>query len=143
MASKGWKEHIVFPSYIGEPEEDRPVFIGPLPTVTAQRRYMRKYLRRATGTTQEWENNQRLRVELSLAKAYTDEGAETFGKREWEYTVNKILWRLSFTSLRKEKIPAFPWEAHPRTGGDGRKSEIYMSLRNSLRAELGYDALVQ
>jgi hypothetical protein len=72
MASKGWKEHIVFPSYIGGPEEERPVFIGPLPTVTAQRRYMRKYLHWATGTTQEWEDIQRSKVELSLAKTYAD-----------------------------------------------------------------------
>ena len=53
MASKDWKEHIMLPSYIGETEEERPVFIGPVPTILAHRRYIRRYLRWATGTTQE------------------------------------------------------------------------------------------
>ncbi|CAG7557964.1 unnamed protein product [Fusarium equiseti] len=99
MASKGWKEHIVFPSYIGEPEEERPVFIGPLPA-----------------------------------------GVESFGKRDWEYSVNEILWKLSFTSLPEKKIPAFPWEVPTGTGG---KSETYMILKNNRRAELAYAAFVQ
>lgn len=72
MASTGWKEHIVLPSHIGEPEEERPVFVGPSPTLATHRRYMRNYLHWAIGTTQEWEDNQRSKVELSLAKTYAD-----------------------------------------------------------------------
>ncbi|KAJ4136433.1 hypothetical protein NW768_004046 [Fusarium equiseti] len=125
MASKHWKEHIVLPSYIGGPEEERPPFIGPSPTVVSQRRYMREYLYWATGTTQEWEDNQRSKIELSLAKSYTENGIESLS---------------NLTFLREKKIPAFPWKA-PSTKGE--KSQTYMILKNKLRAGLESAALAQ
>jgi len=91
-----WREHIVWASLIGDTEEERPIFIGPNPSMEARREYMGAYLLWATGFgTREWLDVNRPGAERLTAKVYADAGYESMGHDRWESLVDNTLWNMA------------------------------------------------